>query len=429
MSINYGAASSFAVVAYDNLTNSGTVTGDVAYTTGTAPTFSPAIGGGTVTQPVTPAITDAINVALGQINGLTPVTTISNNNLNTEFSNTLDITGTGTNVYTAANLTNSAPFTIKGGPNDYAVFRVIGTINFGFSIFASYPQNITFRALSNTTLANGTYSGTYISSMVSSNINISNSKIIGRAFGRHNIDMNSNSTIYLPGFLPPISLGLAENYAMLGSKFLYIDLNNTNSTITGFMGSNFISYTPAQQSYPIDSNGINTNRGTIPNAPIVNGAAAKQAIEDVNTAITQYLNVGEVYNGAGGDLSAIITAVPGRYTINGNLTTSADVTLTGSATDIYVFNVTGNINITKNITLSGDLLPQNVIFIASGTIDIQTINTAVTVSGIYISTGNYADIYDSTLTGRLISTCTNTNNTIDGDAGCGNSTITAPQFA
>ena len=410
MSINYGAASSFAIVAYDNLTNAGTVTGDVAYTTGTPPTFSPAIGGGTVTSPV--PITTAINAVLGQINGLT-VTSMSNNDLNTEFTNILTINGT--KVYgLTGNLINTAPFTIIGGPTDYAVFRVTGTIDFGFSIFASYPQNITFRSISDITLGNGTYSGAYISSALNSNINISNSKIIGRAISRHNINMNSNSTIYLPGFLQ-ITLGLAENYAMLGSQFLYMD---NAIDVKGFMGSDFLSY---PERPILDSNGIQLF-GSIPNAPIVNGAAAKQAIADVNTAIAQYLQLPEVYNGpAVGDLNPIITG-PGLYTINGNLTLTTPITLNGSATDIYVFNVTGFINIPNytNTNLSGGLLPQNVIFIASGYI---IVSCYYITNGIYISTGDYAINNYTPLIGRLIS--------IDSHAEivAPNSSITAPQFA
>ena len=207
-----------------------------------------------------------------------------------------------------------------------------------------------------------------------------------------------------------ISLGLAENYAMLGSQFLYMD---NAIDVKGFMGSDFLSY---PERPILDSNGIQLF-GSIPNAPIVNGAAAKQAIADVNTAISLYPVVTEVYNGAGGDLDIIITG-PGRYTINGSLTTNADVTLTGPG--IYVFNVTGNITITNNID-PGNILPQNVIFIANGSMDIGT-NTPVTVSGIYISTGDFVYINNATLTGRLIST-DKTNNRY---ASVINSTVTAP---
>ena len=198
-----------------------------------------------------------------------------------------------------------------------------------------------------------------------------------------------------------ITLGLAENYAMLGNKFLYLE---DVIDVKGFMGSDFLSYSPLPG---INSNGIDLT-GSIPNAPIVNGAAAKQAIADVNTAIPLYQAVTPAYPPITGPINLNATYIsPGRYDIIGDLTTNVDVTLYGTATSIYVFNVTGKIYITNNISLSG-LLPQNVIFIASDTVYIYN---NVTVYGIYISTGNYAFIEGSALTGseltgRLI--CTGT---------------------
>jgi len=212
-----------------------------------------------------------------------------------------------------------------------------------------------------------------------------------------------------------ISLGLAENYAVLGNTYLDIQ---TAGTVKGFMGSNFLSYPPNPN---LDSNGIRLI-GSIPNAPIVNGATAKQAIADVNTAISQYLQRPEVYNDlAPFDLNSIITG-PGRYTINGNLITNVDVTLRGSATDMYVFISTGSIEIMNNITLSGDLLPQNVIFIASKNMFLGGSDLS-TKYGIYISTSSsFANIEYTNLIGRLI--CPKARASIFSSA-----TITAPQFA
>ena len=214
-----------------------------------------------------------------------------------------------------------------------------------------------------------------------------------------------------------ISLGLAENYAMLGNKYLFMSYAGT---ITGFMGSNFLSYPPVPN---VDSNGIQLIYGNIPNAPIVNGAAAKQAIDDVKTAIPQYQAVTPQYTGT----NILNTSYnnPGCYNIIGNLTSNGVITLNGSATDIYVFNVVGVgvgyvgvIDIHDNIILTGELLPQNIIFIASNFISIYN----STVYGIYISTGNYVVIDTSTLIGRIIST----DETTDGSVANQTSTITAP---
>jgi len=233
-----------------------------------------------------------------------------------------------------------------------------------------------------------------------------------------------------------ISLGLAENYAMLGSKYLYM---YNAGDVKGFMGSNFLSYPPVPNA---DSNGIVVGNGSIPNAPIVNGAAALQAIADVTTAvdIMDDFKDGGSYNGipinvpiiAAGDqvLNNILTAPKNDYInvykITGNLTMSAPVDFTVNASTVCIFIVGGDIEIDLNISRTGGILPQNIIFIANGHINIGTSVNSVTVSGIYISTGSSANIEgnrftESKLTGRLISTSIN-----NGFVNIDKSSITAP---
>ena len=99
---------------------------------------------------------------------------------------------------------------------------------------------------------------------------------------------------------------------------------------------------------------------------------------------------------------------------------SAHVDFTVNASTVCIFIATGYIYIVDyDITRTGGILPQNIIFIAGLVLEIFNNN----VSGIYISTGSNASIQNATLTGRLISTYTN------GSVANQTSTVTAPQFA
>src|SRR5450830_1046700 len=56
--------------------------------------------------------------------------------------------------------------------------------------------------------------------------------------------------------------------------------------------------------------------------------------------------------------------VPGTYTWNtpGNVTITGDITLTGTATDVWIFQITGTLDMAANMTvhLAGGALPQNI---------------------------------------------------------------------
>lgn len=188
-----------------------------------------------------------------------------------------------------------------------------------------------------------------------------------------------------------ISLGEAELYALLGNTFLQFD--SGSGTVSGFIGSNVTNYPP---------DGITTNNGFIPAAPLINGAAALQAQTDVTTAVQSAQAYAPSSSPSGTVLNTIISGgLPQRFNITGNLTMSNSLTISGLVTDLCIFNVTGNITINYDITLNG-ILAQNVIFIASGTITIEPTPPTIQLEGIFIA-DNIVAISKSTLNGRLIS--------------------------
>ena len=66
------------------------------------------------------------------------------------------------------------------------------------------------------------------------------------------------------------------------------------------------------------------------------------------------------------------TLVPGTYTWNSALNIPTDLTLSGSATDVWIFQVEGTLDmaVAKNVLLTGGALPQNVFWQVSGAVNI-----------------------------------------------------------
>jgi hypothetical protein len=64
------------------------------------------------------------------------------------------------------------------------------------------------------------------------------------------------------------------------------------------------------------------------------------------------------------------TLVPGTYTWNSALNIPTDLTLSGSATDVWIFQVAGTLDMAaaKTVILSGGALPQNIFWQVSGAV-------------------------------------------------------------
>lgn len=109
----------------------------------------------------------------------------------------------------------------------------------------------------------------------------------------------------------------------------------------------------------------------------------------------------DVLNVGGGTINAV-TFAPGLYTWGTNLEITGDITLTGTATDIWIFRVSGTINLAsaKQIILSGGALPQNVFWQATG---ITTLVTNSVFKGIILGASNIVLQTGSRLDGRALS--------------------------
>lgn len=97
-----------------------------------------------------------------------------------------------------------------------------------------------------------------------------------------------------------------------------------------------------------------------------------------------------------------VTGLPaGVYTCAVNVTIPGNLTLNGSATDVWVFKITGKLtqaNATL-VTLTGGALPKNVFWQVSGVV---TIGTTARMQGVILAQTNIAVQTGATIKGRLL---------------------------
>jgi hypothetical protein len=74
-----------------------------------------------------------------------------------------------------------------------------------------------------------------------------------------------------------------------------------------------------------------------------------------------------------GDISGL-TLVPGVYSWSSSVLVTSDVTLSGSATDVWIFQIAQTLTMSSDtkIVLTGGALPKNVFWQVSGLVDLVT---------------------------------------------------------
>ena len=215
-------------------------------------------------------------------------------------------------------------------------------------------------------------------------------------------------------------LGTAANFRIL-AKTAVTDANPTISSIVGNVG-----VSPAAGSsitglsctdvsgggsiYDVDgtyTGGFDTNIACLLAGPGANKTTVDNAVLDMGTAYTaasdpatpagvgaSNLNVGAgTLNGQ--------NFVPGVYTWGTNVSITGDITLTGSASDVWVFQVTGTLGIeaNKKILLAGGALPSNIFWQVTGA---TTLKGGSDFSGNILDQTSIAMQAGATLHGRAL---------------------------
>ena len=173
------------------------------------------------------------------------------------------------------------------------------------------------------------------------------------------------------GTLAVVNLGGASNYVILAKTAIN---NNPTSTITGHVG-----LSPAATSYItgfslIDATGYATSSQVTGNIHAADMAdptpiTLTTAVNDMNTAYNDaagrptpdFLELGT------GNIGGM-TLTAGLYKWTSTVTIPTDITLTGGANDVWIFQIDGDLTQSgaTNVTLNGGALAKNIFWQVSG---------------------------------------------------------------
>src|ERR1700693_37333 len=203
-----------------------------------------------------------------------------------------------------------------------------------------------------------------------------------------------------------VSLGTAANYAILAQTGI---TNVPTSKVTGNMGispntsaaiAGFALNLPAGSSFSTSAQV--TGDIYAPDYAPPTPANLTTAISDMQTAYTTAAGrtvPAPVLNLNGGSMGGQ-TLAPGIYKWTTNVTIPTDVTLSGNASDVWIFQIAGNLtqaSATK-VILSGGAHPENIFWqVASGV----TVGTTAQMKGIVMSQTAITMGNSSSVNGRL----------------------------
>ena len=196
--------------------------------------------------------------------------------------------------------------------------------------------------------------------------------------------------------LAVVNLGTAGNYLILAKTAI---TNIATSALTGDLG-----LSPAATSY-ITGFALTNSTGYATSSQVTGSIYAADMVSPTPVNLTTAINnMGTAYTDAAGrpspDFSELGTGniggktlVAGLYKWSNNVTIPSDVSISGSATDVWIFQIAGNLTMSsaKNITLSGGALAKNIFWQVAGTVTLGTTShfegIILSMTGITFQTG------------------------------------------
>ena len=221
----------------------------------------------------------------------------------------------------------------------------------------------------------------------------------------------SNTSIIYVSILPTSCPAVTVDLGTAGDFVILSETGITTTGTTSIVGDIGVS--------PIDSTAITgfglilDSSGTFSKSSLITGNVyAADYTEPTPTTMTTAIgDMGTAYTNANGLAFCVselgdgniggLTLAPGVYKWGTDLTIPTDVTLSGSATDVWVFQVAGKLDIAsgKQVILSGGAIPSNVYWIVS---DTTTLGTTSVFNGNILDQTNIALQTGATLNGRAL---------------------------
>lgn len=204
--------------------------------------------------------------------------------------------------------------------------------------------------------------------------------------------------------LAAVGLGAAGNYVILAKTAIN---NNPTSAITGDLG-----LSPAATSY-ITGLSITNATGYATSAQVTGKIYAADMASPTSTNLTTAVNnMITAYNDAAGrpspDFSELGTGniggktlTEGLYKWTNTVTAPTNLIISGSATDVWIFQIAGNLTVSPGvkITLSGGAQAKNIFWQVAGTVNI---GTTAQFKGVILSKTGVTLATGATLTGRAL---------------------------
>jgi hypothetical protein len=203
-----------------------------------------------------------------------------------------------------------------------------------------------------------------------------------------------------------VNLGTADNFVILAKSGIS---TVPTSAVTGNIGVSPVTAT-AITGFGLTADSTNvfstspqvTGQVFAANYAVPTPSNLTTAVDDMLLAFTDAAgrapNVTEL---GAGDIGGM-TLTPGVYKWSSGLDIPTDVTLAGSATSVFIFQIAQNLTMSsaKNIVLTGGAVPENIFWQVSGSVDLGTTShfagVILSYTAIVLETGASID-------GRLLS--------------------------
>ncbi|CAN5923770.1 hypothetical protein BH11MYX3_BH11MYX3_00350 [soil metagenome] len=213
----------------------------------------------------------------------------------------------------------------------------------------------------------------------------------------------TTGTTVAPGL--PVNLGTAGNFVLLAKSGI---TTVPTSAITGNLGISpiaataFVGFGQTADSTNVFSTAPQvTGRMYAANYAPPTPSNLTTAVSDMETAFVDAAGRAPDVTGLGAGTIGSITLAPGVYKWGTGLLIPTSITLTGSATDVWIFQVAGNLTIATavNMTLGGNAMAKNIFWQVAGQ---MTAGTSAHLQGIFLtSTASTLDT-GAGLDGRLL---------------------------
>lgn len=184
-----------------------------------------------------------------------------------------------------------------------------------------------------------------------------------------------------------VNLGTAGNFAILAKT----GVSTTGATsVTGDVGlspaaatylTGFALTLPSANAF--STSALVTGKVYAPGYANPTPSQLTTAVLDMQNAYTDAMGRAATVTELGAGNIGGLTLVPGVYKWSSNVTIPTDVTLSGGANDVWIFQISGNLNLSSatKVILSGGALPGNVYFAVTGQ---TTLGTTSIFNGIIL---------------------------------------------